>query len=194
VRRHTGLATAAPRCRDGNTPRTFQELNEHLQTRRCRQCPKFMVTLRKHFLGRIEPRTSRSQPAPTRRKRPESQRCSPRAARASANQPTAHRCVHPPRTAPSSAAPTQEQPHQAAGTRRHATHLSRATRTTRDLQRSARSVLYCTRFSATSPQEREHMQSSFQTGSRISSGFFKYHQSQTGSSRFFKYHKSQTSS
>jgi len=59
-------------------------------------------------------------------------RAGARAARARAHMPTAHWSVHPPRLTPRTAAPTLEQPCQAAGTRRHAPHLSPAARITRN--------------------------------------------------------------
>ena len=60
---------------------------------------------RKACPERHEPRASCTQPAPTRRKRPESQRSSARVAAASAHTPTARRRLAPLRPAPYDAAP-----------------------------------------------------------------------------------------
>ena len=91
-------------------------------------CPALLSA----FPGRHEPRASRAYHAPARRKRPESQRNCRHAARARAHTPTARWSVHPPRLTPRTAARIPEQPQRAAGTPRHAPHLSPAARTTRN--------------------------------------------------------------
>jgi hypothetical protein len=93
---------------------------------------------RKRFPERHEPRASRAQPAPTRRKHPESQRSCAQAAGASAHTPTARRSVRLPRLTPSDDAP--EHTHANTHAPEHnqiQPHLSRAARTTRD-RRGAR--------------------------------------------------------
>ena len=98
--------------------------------------------------GRIQPRGSRTQPAPPGTSAPRAG-----AAARAPRQPVHTRqalvrseCACPlPRPAPSDAAPTLKPPRRTAGAPMHATHLSRAARTTRNRRRGPAKV-----YSATS--------------------------------------------